>query len=449
MKKFILSILLALTLLSQLLSPALAAETAEVVGTFSDVVSTDWFFKYVSELSTNKVLNGYPDGTFKPENTVTYGEALKLIILAAGYDQQAQMGSHWASGYLNFAISKGYVEPGYIQNLGDPAPRLQIARIASKALNLTAPSIKSPFADTKSPYVLSLYDKGIVEGSYNADKVLVFLPDSNIERSEISAIIWRINNMDKTDTGSSVTPVSKITYGKHVLDILKDVPVNSYNPNNFYLSNGVMQYRSTTVQTYSGIDVSRYQGTIDWKKVKAAGISFAIIRLGYRGYETGSLNLDESFEQNIKGATEAGIDVGVYFFSQAITEKEAIEEADFVLAHIGKYKLTYPVVFDWEVIGGSDARTDNMDTNILCQAAAAFCKKVSDAGYKPMIYFNSYCGYLKYNLSKIANIDFWFAQYSEKPTFYYNFQMWQYTSSGKVDGIAGNVDMNISFKKYS
>ena len=448
MKKLLVSILLALTVMTQIAAPAFAAETPKVVGTFSDVASSDWYFKYVSELSANKVLNGYPDGTFKPENTVTYGEALKLILLAAGYSQQAPMGTHWASGYLNFAISKGFVEPGYIQNLDDASNRLQIARIASKALNLTAPTIRTPFADTNSPYVLSLYDKKIVEGSYNTEKVLVYMPDSNIERSEISAIIWRINNLDKTPP-STVTPLNKITYGTHVLDILKDVPVNSYNPNNFYLTNGIMQYRSTTVQTYSGIDVSRYQGTIDWKKVKAAGISFAIIRLGFRGYEAGSLNLDENFERNIKGATEAGIDVGVYFFSQAITEKEAIEEADYVLSRIGKYKITYPVVFDWEVIGGSTARTDNMDMTILSQSATAFCKKISDAGYKPMIYFNAYCGYLKYNLSKIANIDFWYAQYSEKPTFYYNFQMWQYTSSGKVDGIAGNVDMNISFKKYS
>ena len=183
------------------------------------------------------------------------------------------------------------------------------------------------------------------------------------------------------------------------------------------------------------------------KKVKASGIDFAIIRLGYRGYTEGSIYQDSNFESNIKEALDAGLEVGVYFFSQAITAKEAQEEADFVLSRLKGYDITFPVVFDWEALGKTSARTYGLDTDTLCECAVVFCDKVAAAGYTPMVYFTSYIGYIKYDLSRIMDYKFWFAQYSATPSFYYDYQMWQYTSRGKVDGISGDVDMNIYFSE--
>ena len=236
----------------------------------------------------------------------------------------------------------------------------------------------------------------------------------------------------------------QITYGSYLVDVLEDVPVNSYDENAFYQEDGRICYASDTVETRTGIDVSVYQGDIDWGAVKNDGINFAIIRLGFRGYgESGSMNLDRNFTANLEGAIAAGLDVGVYFFSQAITVEEAAEEAEFVLGYLDGYDLTCPVVFDWKVIGTESARTYGLDTETLCACANTFCSMVEEAGYEAMIYLTSYSGYIKYDLSQVMEYDFWFAQYSDTPDFYYDFQMWQYSSTGSVDGISGDVDLNL------
>ena len=136
-----------------------------------------------------------------------------------------------------------------------------------------------------------------------------------------------------------------------------------------------MKYDSNRIETYVGVDVSSHQYDIDWSRVKAAGMEFAIIRVGYRGYETGKVCLDDYFEKNIKGALENGLKVGVYFFSQAITPEEAIEEAEFVLNHIQGYEVTFPVVFDWEPFSYSTARTNGLDKETLTSCAVAFLER--------------------------------------------------------------------------
>lgn len=197
--------------------------------------------------------------------------------------------------------------------------------------------------------------------------------------------------------------------------------------------------------TVPGIDVSYYQGDIDWKQVKEAGIRFAIIRLGYRGYgEEGKLVEDKNAFDNLEGALKAGLDVGVYFFSQAITVEEALEEADFVLERIKKYDLTMPVVYDWEYIS-EEARTAKMDRRTLTDCYKAFCGKIAEAGYTPMPYFNTYQSRDLMILSELEDYPFWLALYSSRMTFPYRIEMWQYTDSGKVPGIEGNVDINMYF----
>jgi len=410
---------------------------AEAAADLSDVCEDDWFYTYVSDLCRNCVVSGYPDGTFRPDDTVTCGEAIKLILLAAGYGEQQPTSGHWASGYLALAVSEGLVDNNNITDLNTPISRLLIAQIAAKALGLSESDIETPFSDTSDSYVLSLYKYNIIEGTSEDDE-LRYKPENDISRAEISAVIWRINNTE--------IQKNQIQCGSYWVDILEDVPVFSYDDDSFYTADGVMC--CDQAETLTGIDVSSYQGDIDWTKVKASGIDFAIIRVGFRGYTVGNLNADSYFEKNIQGALDAGLDVGVYFFSQAITETEAAEEAKFVLSRIEDYDITYPVVFDWEALGKTEARTYGLDTDTLCKCADTFCGMIEDAGYTPMIYFTSYIGYIKYDLSRMLDYEFWYARYSDTPSFYYDFDMWQYSSSGTVGGISGSVDMNICFADY-
>lgn len=223
------------------------------------------------------------------------------------------------------------------------------------------------------------------------------------------------------------------------------MPVRSYNSSLFsYNENGFLTYSSSKYDCKIGVDVSRYQGDIDWAAVKEAGVDFAMLRLGYRGYGTGAMVKDTYFERNIQGALEQGIEVGVYFFSQAITPEEAVEEAEYTMEKLEDYDITYPIVFDWEPYDSSlHPRTEGLSDKILTQCAVAFCDTVKDAGYHPMVYSNLSYFYLHFDLSKLVDYPLWLAQYTSKPTFYYHFDMWQYSSTGKVPGIKGNVDLNM------
>lgn len=239
-------------------------------------------------------------------------------------------------------------------------------------------------------------------------------------------------------------------YGEVFMPVFADVPACSLDMNSLVTRNGYAFYKENEeITSIAGIDVSEHQGDIDWNAVKNAGIEFAIIRVGYRTYGGGEITLDTTFEQNLRNADAAGIKTGVYFFSQAIDPEEAIEEADAVIDAIRPYNITYPVIFDWELIIGDSARTDAMTVDNLADACISFCERVKSAGYTPMIYQNKNTTMFKLDLPKLQDYDFWLAEYGDKPTYYYDYQMWQYSSTGKVPGISGEVDMNISFKDYS
>ena len=218
---------------------------------------------------------------------------------------------------------------------------------------------------------------------------------------------------------------------------------------------GKKYYFSNTgaLKTRLGIDVSEYQGTIDWKKVKAAGVDFAIIRAGWRGYGGGSYNKDTCFEQNYNGAKAAGISVGVYFFSQAITVDEAIAEAQFTLDILGGRSLSEPIAIDIESISDPTARTNlaNLTNQQRTDFGIAFCQKIKSSGYTPMVYSGKYYFNNCLNVSQLAPYTTWVAQYlydspNEGTTYQYPYKYWQYTSSGKIDGIySSGLDMDISF----
>ena len=241
------------------------------------------------------------------------------------------------------------------------------------------------------------------------------------------------------------------TAGERLLvPIREDIAKNEYKPENFTKDeNGILGYYENGIKlTLTGIDVSKWQYDIDWQKVAKAGVDYAIIRLGFRGTATaGKTAIDPYYVQNMEGALKAGLKVGVYYFTQARTVEEAVEEANIVLENIKGYNVTFPIVYDTEY-------TDNGRANVLSNAertacAKAFCDTILAAGYTPVIYANTNWSVLNLNLEELQGYDFWYAYYGEQLSYPYDFTMWQYTDSGKMDGISGNVDLNISFVDYS
>lgn len=195
-----------------------------------------------------------------------------------------------------------------------------------------------------------------------------------------------------------------------------------------------------------GIDVSKWNKNIDWDKVKNAGVEYAIIRVGYRGATTGALIEDPYFRRNIEGAAKAGIPVGVYFFTQALNAVEAVEEASMVISMCRDYNLTYPVFIDSESTGGS-GRADGLEAEARTEVCRAFCETIESAGYRAGVYgarnwFNEML-----NMNSLNNYVIWLAEYRDVPIYQGYYHMWQYTSSGSLEGIEGNVDFNISYLK--
>ena len=231
-----------------------------------------------------------------------------------------------------------------------------------------------------------------------------------------------------------------------------DVPAPTYDYSKIVTDEktGFKYYdlNSETKQSWKGIDVSAYQGYIDWNAVADSGIEFAFIRLGYRGYTEGGLIKDSYFDRNVQGAIEAGIPVGVYFVTQAITVEEAKEEAQYVLDNIRWYDITWPIVYDVEGHSASEARANNISMEKNSEQIVAFCQAIKDAGYTPMVYSNTRWFVSKIDMSKIKDFDIWYAYYRDNIYFPYDFKVWQFSSTGRVDGIEGDVDQNISFVNY-
>lgn len=227
-----------------------------------------------------------------------------------------------------------------------------------------------------------------------------------------------------------------------------EVERNPYEESCFERQGVKLTYSDDTYTSRLGVDVSYYQGEIDWEKVKADGYDFAMIRLGYRGYGAdGTLNLDKRFRENVENAKKAGLDVGVYFFAQAVNKEEAVEEAEFVLDALEEEELQMPVVYDPETVTEEEARTGEVTGEQFTRNAKAFCQRIQKAGYEPMIYCNMLWEAFELNLAELEKYPIWYADYEAFPQTPYAFDIWQYTEEGTVDGIAGQVDLNIQFLK--
>lgn len=220
------------------------------------------------------------------------------------------------------------------------------------------------------------------------------------------------------------------------------LPTNPYGPEDFRVEeNGYIT--CLTGESRHGIDVSEWQGDIDWQQVKDSGVEFAIIRLGYRRSETGELCTDERALANLQGAAEAGIPTGAYFFSQAVSTQEALEEAEYALSLLEGYTLTYPLIYDWEYLG-EEARTADVDARTLTDCIKTFCSRVEEAGFQSMIYFNPHFheNEVLY-LEELTDYHFWLAMYDTQMDYPYQIDMWQYSCTGTVPGITGEVDLNL------
>ncbi|RDB61621.1 glycoside hydrolase [Gordonibacter sp. 28C] len=202
-------------------------------------------------------------------------------------------------------------------------------------------------------------------------------------------------------------------------------------------------YEDGELRSRLGVDVSDHQGAVDWNAVASDGVEFAMVRVGNRGYTEGVLYADDRYAENIEGATDAGLDVGAYFFSQAVSVEEAREEAEFVLNLLAGRHLALPVVYDHEPVSDAAGRANNLDRDTLTACARAFCERIEQGGYSTMIYGNS-GDMARYDRADLGDRPVWFAEYdAAQPHAQFDFTMWQYTNGGTVAGIDTNVDLNL------
>ena len=220
------------------------------------------------------------------------------------------------------------------------------------------------------------------------------------------------------------------------------LPKNPYSPGDFAYAGDYLTCLAG--ESRLGVDVSSHQQAIDWQTVAEAGVEFAMIRIGFRGYEAGTICEDDYARANLEGAKAAGLEVGAYFFSQAMSTEEAAREAAWCVAFLEDYELDLPLVFDWEHVTDPDARTAGLsDGALLTACAQTFLEIVRAAGYESMVYFNADQYRNVYDLKAMKAHGFWFAQYADGLNFPYALELWQYTESGTVPGIPGKVDMDL------
>ena len=253
------------------------------------------------------------------------------------------------------------------------------------------------------------------------------------------------------------------TDGKHTLITTRDgqeewVLISPYLAKNAYDFTrveeraGLKRYMENGKKiSYVGVDISKQTGNVNFARLKAAGIDYVMIRLGGRGYSTGQITLDEKFKENIEGAIAEGLDVGVYFYSQAISQDEAVQEANFVIQNLEPYKgsVKYPVVFDMEFVANDEARIDGLSREDRTNIAASFLEGVKVAGYIPMFYGDKEWLIKEIDLAKLQDYDVWLTQEEDIPDYPYQYAMWQYTTTGVVNGIEGDANLDICFIGYS
>ncbi len=236
---------------------------------------------------------------------------------------------------------------------------------------------------------------------------------------------------------------------KTYYEIIQSLPKNDYDlENNLINENGTLSYRDSKREAVKGADLSKYNGTVDFTKLKDAGIGFVMLRLGSRGYGTGKIDLDEKFVEYAQNAQLAGIQTGAYFYSQAVNEAEAIEEANYIVGAVSNFSIKYPIAIDIEKVSGDDARTDKLTSKERTAVVKAFCDAVKGYGYKPIIYASKEMLVSSLDLEELSDYDVWLSDYDPPTDYPYRFTMWQYTKTGRIDGITGDIDLDLCFINY-
>jgi GH25 family lysozyme M1 (1,4-beta-N-acetylmuramidase) len=308
----------------------------------------------------------------------------------------------------------------------------------------------------------SRLDDEVVQSMYTRDAVDEMIDEAYQETYQDALQTGRqelLSELEASlDSGSSVLETLRPYYPDdilllgdgtyHFVPIKDTIPHNSYQQENLeILESGEYRYlEDGQVVSYKGIDVSAYQGRIDWEKVAADGVDFAIIRAVYRGYgSAGKLMEDERYDTNMAGAIDAGISVGLYVYTQAISDEEVIEEANLAIAKAAKYTERCTIVVDVEKVLDANGRMNALEVSERTRLVALFCRMIEEAGYTPMIYCNLEMAVLLLDMEQLTQYDIWFAAYTDTLYYPYAYSVWQYTEKGSVDGIDGEVDLNLSF----
>ena len=433
--------------LAAILQRAMNYQTVQE-NSFSDLNGDAWYTEYILKAAAAGVMEGDGQGRARPMDKVTRQEAAVMFARAFGFqdESQAELPYSDASQIAGWALSavSGMTQRGYLEGDGGrfrPNGNLTRAEAVTILNNIVQGFYRAPGTYQESVAGNALVNVGgvtlkdmTVSGDLYLSAGAVGLPVT-LENVTVTGKIVNqsgqepifVKNEEKPNPDPDPTPDPTPDPEAERAAFLAQFPA---------------------MEGMKGIDVSNHQGEIDWARVKQAGVEFAMIRVGFTGYGTGSRNLDQRYRQNIEGALQNGIRVGVYYYSQAISTEEAEAEASLLLDAISGYDITFPVVFDWETIAGG--RANDLDTQTLCDAANTFCSMVASRGYTPMVYFNRTLGMEHYDLSQLTQYDFWYAYLRPLlwPIAGYDVHMWQFSHSGVVPGIEGKVDLNLSLKPY-
>ena len=540
--KRIAAALLALALTAGTLPLPARAAFADTAGHWAETAINKWSEDY-------SVINGYEDGTFRPDNSITRGAFAGILDRFLKFRDVSPAGtfSDLGGDYWEEAILKLHAAGVYLGNngealAGDTITRQQAVAMIARAFALEAETADIHYLDADQvaeyarPYLAEMSARGYITDSSDG----YFRPTDPITRAEIVTILDNmievlIQTNDTYDADADGTVMINAAEGAYLRDMtvagdlivapgvtgpvtlenvtvqgdvrnFSDVritdagdrdpdeeepeairPADVYTPSETtgeYISYSDQQipvyagverntfsqgdfrwdpdrpdrliYTGRDYDTRFGIDVSAYQNrasqnnTIDWEAVRDDGVEFAMVRIGLRGYGSGDILEDAFYAQNIDGAMAAGIETGVYFFAQAITVEEAIEEAEFVLELLEGHEIDGPVAYDWEM-HDSSYRVYGTTPEMATACAVAFCERIEEAGYDAMVYAGTYVSYIKYDQGALEPYLSWYPEYKSesseqlRPTIYYHRDYWQYSSSAQVNGIGGKVDVNLQF----
>ena len=461
--------------------------------TFSDTAGSYWE-DAILKLHAAGVYLG-TNGKALAGNTITRQQAVTMIARAFHIDAEttdlsysdAALIAEYARPAVAEMTAQGYLNDSWDGNFRptDPITRAEIINILSNMINTLIQTNEKVYWDIPGTLMINSAEGATLTNmTIHGDLIVAPGVTGDIAVSNLS-VMGNIRNFStaklvelrtpeeapgepEEPDAPAIRPEQVYEPGKTTGDTIlysgKEIPVyEERDPlrlyeGDFHWENGRLVYDGRAFKTRFGIDVSAYQNrasgeskTIDWDAVRDDGVDFVMVRVGYRGTgQAGTLNQDEFYAQNIDGAMAAGLETGVYFFAQAITVEEAIEEADFVIELLRDHEIDGPVAYDWEM-HDSSYRVYGTSPEMATACAIAFCERIKEAGYTPMIYAGQYVSYIKYDQGAISQYLSWYPEYksdkSEKlyPTFYYQMDYWQFSSNCYVNGIGGRVDGNLQF----